>query len=81
MVKLLLAGLIGAGLLYLGISMLRGLARPMPGPPPAGEMRKVNIRYRCSICGTELRLVLAADQDPEPPRHCQEDMQLVAPIE
>ena len=64
-----------------GIAMLRSLTRPLPPPPPAGEMRRVNLRYRCSICGVELKMTLAADELPEPPRHCQEDMDLVAPVE
>lgn len=67
-------------ILKVGFSMLRGLARPIPPPPPAGEMRKVNIRFRCTLCGTELKMLLATDEEPQPPRHCQEDMQLVAPV-
>jgi hypothetical protein len=67
-------------ILKVGFSMLRGLARPIPPPPPAGEMRKVNIRFRCTICGTELKMLLANDEEPQAPRHCQEDMQLVAPV-
>ena len=67
--------------LRVGIAILRMLASPLPGPPPPGEMRKVNLRYRCSLCGVELRLTAAPDEDPAPPRHCQEDMDLVAPIE
>lgn len=63
----------------IGFAMLKGLARPLPEPLPAGEMRKVNLRYRCGICGAELKMVLAADELPEPPRHCQDDMDLVAP--
>jgi len=72
-----------AGLLIwkLGAMMLGGLARPVPEPPPAGELRRVRLRYRCSICGTEVRMTSANDEVPEPPRHCQEDMDLVAPIE
>ena len=62
-----------------GMAILRGLARPIPPPPPPGEMRKVNLRYRCDICGTEARMTLATEELPEPPRHCQEEMQLVAP--
>ncbi len=81
MLKLLLAVLFAVVLWRVGIMMLRGLSRPLPGPPPAGEMRKVNLRYRCSLCGAEMRMTLATDEDPEPPRHCQEDMQLVTPIE
>ena len=64
-----------------GFGMLRALAAPTPEPPPPGEMRKVNLRYRCSLCGTELKMTLATDELPEPPRHCQEDMDLVAPVE
>ena len=63
-----------------GMALLRSLGTPLPGPPPAGEMRKVNIRFRCTICGTELKMTLALDEDPDPPRHCQEDMVIVAPV-
>ena len=59
--------------------MLRGLANPLPGPPPAGEMRRVNLNYRCGVCGVELRMTAAPDEDPPPPKHCTEDMELVAP--
>jgi hypothetical protein len=72
-----------AGLLIwkVGAMMLGGLVRPVPAPPPPGELRKVRLRYRCSICGTEVRMTSANDEVPDPPRHCQEDMDLVAPIE
>lgn len=66
-------------LLMAGVVMLGGLARPVPEPLPAGELRKVRLLYRCSICGTEVRMTAATDEDPEPPRHCLEDMDLVAP--
>ena len=36
-----------------GIAMLRSMTTPMPPPPPAGELRKVNVRYRCSVCGID----------------------------
>ena len=64
-----------------GIGMLRSMTASPPPPPPAGEMRRINVRYRCSVCGVELRMVMAPDQDPPPPRHCLEDMELVAPID
>jgi hypothetical protein len=64
-----------------GSGALRGVTTPLPAPPPAGELRKVNLRYRCSVCGMELRLTLADDEEPDPPRHCQEEMELVAPAE
>ena len=64
-----------------GFAMLGGLARPIPEPPPPGELRKVRLVYRCSICGTEVRMTSANDQVPEPPRHCMEDMDLLTSAE
>lgn len=64
-----------------GFRILRSMAQPIPEPPPAGELRKVKIMYRCAICGAEVRMTIAPDEDPEPPRHCLEDMDLVAPLE
>jgi hypothetical protein len=80
-VKIGIAILAGLLIWKVGAMMLGGLVRPVPEPPPAGELRKVRLRYRCSICGTEVRMTSANDEVPEPPRHCQEDMDLVAPIE
>ena len=71
----------GAALFWIGVKILAMLARSQPEPPPSGELRKVKIAFRCSICGTEVRMTAATDEDPQPPRHCQEDMDLVAPIE
>ena len=34
-----------------------------------------------NIAVTEVRMTTANDDVPEAPRHCQEDMELVAPIE
>jgi hypothetical protein len=75
------AALAGWVILRLGVLMLGGLARPMPEPPPVGELRKVKITYRCEICGAEVRMTVAPDEDPEPPRHCQDDMSLVTPVD
>ncbi len=80
-VKSLVAAAVCWLILRTGVLMLGGLARPIPAPPPAGEMRKVKITYRCDICGTEVRMTAAPDEDPEPPRHCQEDMALVTPVD
>jgi hypothetical protein len=78
--------LLGAVLLFLflwrvGVGLLRGMTTPLPPPPPEGELRKVNVKYRCSVCGLEIKMMLAPEEDPEPPRHCLEDMDLVAPVE
>ena len=63
-----------------GMAMLTALSAPPVTPPEAGELRKVNVRYRCDVCGVELRLTLAPDEDPPPPKHCLEDMVEVAPL-
>ena len=57
--------LIGVVLWKTGIGMLRSLTRPLPPPPPAGEMRRVNVRYRCGVCGVELRLKLSGLKEIE----------------
>ena len=74
---------LGAALLFvrLGVALLGGMARPIPEPPPPGELRKVKLVYRCGICGTEVRMTAANDQDPDPPRHCMDDMDLVTPVD
>ena len=71
---------IGAGYLLfrIGIGMMRAFVSPMPEPPPPGELRKVKLRYRCPVCGLELRVTVAANEDPMPPRHCMDEMDLVA---
>jgi hypothetical protein len=68
-------------ILRVGVLMLGGMARPIPEPPPAGELRKVKIAYRCEVCGAEVRMTVAPDADPEPPRHCQDEMTLMTPVE
>ena len=78
MLKVLLSLILFLVILRFGIGMIRSLG-PLPDPPPPGELRKVNLRYRCSICGTEVRMTQANDEVPEPPRHCQDEMQLIAP--
>ncbi len=65
-------------LLRMGLAVLRTLATPLPEPPPAGELRKVKLQYRCSLCGTEVRMTVATNESPDPPRHCMDDMELMA---
>ena len=80
-VRAVVALLAAVVLLKVGMALLGGLARPIPEPPEPGELRKVRLTYRCSICGTEVRMTTANDEMPEPPRHCLEDMDLVTPLD
>ena len=75
------AGFLGGWVLWkAGIGMLRSFTTPPPPPPPAGEMRRINVRYRCNVCGVEIKMMLAPDEDPPAPRHCLEDMVIMAPL-
>ena len=64
-------------IMRVGMLMLGGLARTHDAPAP-GELRKVNLRYRCSVCYAEVRMVQATEELPPAPRHCLEEMDLVA---
>ena len=75
----------GGGLLFLGIwkaglAMLKSMTSPTPPPPPPGEMRRINVRDRCRVCGVELKMTMAPDEDPPPPQHSVEEMDMIAPI-
>ena len=76
--KILVAIAVAIVLLRMGLAGLRTLATPLPEPPPVGELRKVKLQYRCSLCGTEVRMTVATDESPDPPRHCMDDMELMA---
>ena len=76
-VKLAVATAAFVLMMRLGMVMLGGLAKKHD-PPEPGLLRRVNLRYRCSICYAEVKMVQATEELPPPPRHCQEDMDLVA---
>lgn len=79
--RVIVAVLAAYGVLRMGISVIGSFARPVPEPPPPGELRRVKLTYRCSICGSELRMTLANDQVPQAPRHCADEMELTTAIE
>ena len=76
-VRCVVAAVFAFVLLKVGMKVLGGFARPVPAAPDPGELRKVRMTFRCSICATEVRMTQANDEVPEPPRHCMEDMDLV----
>jgi hypothetical protein len=80
-VKAAIAAGASTAVLLFGLLIIRGLAQPVPEPPPAGELRKVKLLYRCDVCGAEVRMTAAASQDPEPPRHCMDEMTLTSSTE
>ncbi len=68
-------------LLMFGFRVVGSFARPIPEAPPAGELRRVRLKYRCPSCGTELRMTHANDQVPDPPRHCADEMELLTNLD
>ncbi len=77
LLKVLVGLVVFVLIMRVGMLMLGGLAHKHE-PPAPGQLRRVNLRYRCSICLTEVKMVQASEELPVPPRHCQEDMDLVA---
>ena len=77
----LAAVLLGVVIVRPGWFFLQSFAPPPPEPPAPGTIRKVKLVYRCQVCGAEVRMTAAPSEDPEPPRHCMDDMELVAPID
>ena len=55
----------------IGFAVIGSFARPVPPPPPPGELRRVRMRFRCSLCGTEVRMTFANDEIARtpPPLH------------
>ena len=53
-----------------------------PPDPSEAELEDVDYRYRCIVCGAQVVLYAAPEgEEPAPPRHCREPMQLVTPVE
>ena len=71
-------GVVVAVIIYvIGASMLRKFHVAPPAEPDPDDIKPVDLRFRCIVCGAEVTMTAAQD-DPEPPRHCREDMVLVA---
>ena len=81
LIRIVLALGVALLLVRIGIAVLGGMTRPVPEPPPPGELRKVKLVYRCATCGTEVRMTAAVNADPEPPRHCMDEMDLMTPVD
>jgi hypothetical protein len=79
--KAAIAVLVIGVLLRIGWAVLASLSELPPEPPDPGTLRKVKLTYQCQICGAEVRMTVAASEDPEPPRHCLDEMVLLTPVE
>ena len=51
------------------------MAPPPPDEPDVSQLKPVDYRYRCMVCGTEVTMTASPEADaPDAPRHCREDM-------
>ena len=64
---------IGGVLIFVVRRALGALAAPPPAPPTAVRVRESDISYECTVCGTRVRLEIAATA--KPPKHCGEEME------
>jgi DNA-directed RNA polymerase subunit RPC12/RpoP len=68
------AGVLVGGVIVLVIlRMLHALTAPPPPPPQTVDARTSEVVYVCAVCGTRVRLELAATA--KAPRHCGEEME------
>ena len=52
-----------------------------PAEPDPETLEKVDIAYRCAVCGAEVTMTVAPQGDVlDAPRHCKEDMIIVTPV-
>jgi hypothetical protein len=61
----------------IGASMLRKFQLAPPEEPDPDDIKPVNLRFRCIVCGAQVTMTAAQGDDPEAPRHCREEMVLV----
>jgi hypothetical protein len=62
----------------IGANLLRKFQIAPPEEPDPDDVRPVDLKFRCTVCGAEVTMTAAQGDDPEAPRHCREDM---VPIE
>ena len=58
----------------IGAGMLRKFHVAPPEEPDPDDIKPVDLRFRCIVCGAQVTMTAAQGDDPEAPRHCREDM-------
>jgi hypothetical protein len=74
--RILIGVAIAVVIYVIGAGMLRKFHVAAPAEPDPDDIKPVDLHYRCIVCGAEVTMT-AAQEDPEAPRHCREDMVLV----
>ncbi len=73
---LIVALIIGVGILAVTIWSVRFIAAGPPPEPDLKDVLEVDVPYVCTVCGLSLTVTEAHGGDITPPRHCREDMVL-----
>ena len=73
-IRFAIAAIAAVGIYVIGAALLRKFKITPEAEPDPGELRSVDVEYRCTICGATVVMTAAPGDDPEPPRHCREDM-------
>jgi hypothetical protein len=77
--KVVVALIAAVGIYYVTARMIHMFTIVPPEEPEPGEIKPVHFSYRCIVCGSEATITAAPGGEmPEAPRHCREDMVLVA---
>ena len=73
MLKFVIAVAIGMAIWLIAIRVIRMLAEPPPDVDP-DDIVATDIKYRCSICGTEVTMTAVSTSEAAAPKHCREEM-------
>jgi DNA-directed RNA polymerase subunit RPC12/RpoP len=78
-VRILIAAAAALILYLMAVRLVRAMMRPgLPDEPDLSNLRPVDRRYRCGICGAEVTMTAApGEEEIDAPRHCKDDMILV----
>ena len=79
-VALLIGLVLGFGVYLLLARTIAKFKIAPPAEPNPEDVRPVDLRYRCAVCGAEVTMTMASQEEPEAPRHCREDMLLVSEV-
>ena len=77
MVAAVVAVVVSLVSIVLIVGVLRMFAQPSAdadGPGPTRSVEDENLVFRCSVCGTEVRMTTAPLAEVDAPRHCRETM-------
>jgi peptidoglycan/LPS O-acetylase OafA/YrhL len=72
-IRAVVALVIGVFLIVVVRRMLGALGEAPPPPPAQVDARPAHVVYACNVCGTRLRLEVAATG--KAPKHCGEEME------